>query len=99
MDAPDSEESTLTAAARAVQGLVLERLAVGMVVIALALIAFGVIEVTGAARAVAVIVGFLGVVMPFAGWRRHWSDAVMWLVLLPLAVAIMVAFSWDALSS
>ncbi|WP_114423728.1 hypothetical protein [Nocardioides houyundeii] len=94
MSTPESEESTVTAAARALQGLVLERLAVGMVVIALALIVYGAVEGGGAARVFAVTVGVLGVVMPLAGWRLHWSDAVMWLVLLPLTLGILVAFSW-----
>lgn len=94
MDTPESEESTLEAAAKAIQGIVLERLAVGMVLIALVLILYGAVEATGAARVGAVTVGIAGVVMPLASWRLHWSDAAGWLTLLPLTVAILVAFAW-----
>ncbi len=96
MDTPQSEESTLTAAGKAIQGLVLEHLSQGMVVFALVLLGYGAIEATGAARVVAVSVGALGVVLPFVGWRRHWSDVSTWLLLLPMSVAIMGAFVWAA---
>lgn len=86
--------STTAAAARAIQGVILERLAVGMVVIALALLVYGAVEGRGPARAVAVVVGVLGIAAPLAGWRLHWSDAVTWLVLLPLMVAILASFAW-----
>jgi len=83
-----------TAAVRAIQGLVLERLTVGMVVIASALIVYGAVEGRGVARGVAVLVGVIGVAAPVASWRLHWADALTWLVLLPLIVAIFASFAW-----
>ena len=94
MSTPDSGGSTTAAAARAIQGVVLERLAVGMVVIALALLVYGAVDGRGLARWAAVAVGVLGVAAPLASCRLHWSDAVSWPVLLSLVVAIFVSFAW-----
>ena len=94
MDTSESGGSTSGAAGRAIQGLLLERLAVGMVLAAFLLLAYGAVEGRGAARVAAVAVGALGISAPLAGWRLHWSDSAMWLVLLPTVVAIFVSFAW-----
>lgn len=94
MSTPQTGGSTAGTAARAIQGVMLERLAVGMVVIALALLVYGAVDGRGAARIAAVLVGLLGIGVPLAGWRLRWSDTLMWLVLVPLLVAIFASFAW-----
>lgn len=96
---PDSDD-TQSGAARTllalVLGVVLDQLAVGSVVIGLVLTAYASTEADGPARPGAVVVGVLAVVMPFVSWKRHWSDTVSWLVLGPLALAVLAAFVWAA---
>lgn len=84
--------STTGAFGRAVQGLVLERLAVGVVLIGLVDVVAAFAGATGAARVLALVVGAGVVVVTVVGWRRRWSDPAMWGAMLVAGAAAFTAF-------
>ena len=78
--------------AHLLQGVVLDRTALGVVLLGIVVVLAGLLEATGAARAVAIAVGALGALAVLVGWRRHWRDRVLWPVVLGAAVAELAAF-------
>jgi hypothetical protein len=92
---PDSRhESTLGAAGRAVQGLLLERFRIGVALMAAVVIAAGLLEGEGAARAFAIVVGLLCLVGWVVSLRARWSDAATWAFVVAAMVAEIAAFTW-----
>jgi hypothetical protein len=84
--------STAGAFGRAVQGLVLERFAVGVVLMGLVDLVAAFAEATGTARVLALVVGAGVVVVTVVGWRRRWSDSAMWAAMLVAGAAAFTAF-------
>ena len=88
------EESTARAAGRALQGLVLERLTLGVVLLGIVVVAAGLLEAEGARRLLVVLAGVVVAAVPVLGWRRQWGDQAMWgaaLVCTALGFAAFVA--------
>jgi hypothetical protein len=88
----DRSGSTAGAFGRMVQGMVLERFTIGVVLMGLVDIVAAFAEATGAARVLALVVGAGVVVVTIVGWRRRWPDPVMWGAMLVAAAAAFAAF-------
>lgn len=95
-DEPGSEAeqgSTLGAFGQMMQGVVLERLTIGVVLVGLVVVAAGLIEGTGIARLAAVVIGLGACALAVTGWRLRWRDARMWAAMLAAGAAELAAFA------
>jgi hypothetical protein len=72
--------------ARVMQGLVLDALTNGAAFLSLIVLIAGVITKQPAWIALGVVVGLVGMVLPWTGMARKWSDPVMWAVAVPVIV-------------
>ncbi|MEI2712511.1 MAG: hypothetical protein V9G04_04235 [Nocardioides sp.] len=91
MDQP-REESTARAMGRAVQGVLLERVMVGVALMALVVVAAGFLEATGGVRLAVVGVGAVSLLGWLIWLRSRWSDPISWAFGLSALVAQMAAF-------
>jgi hypothetical protein len=89
---PGDSDSTVGAFGRAVQGVVLERFTIGVVLMALVDLVAAFAEADGARRVLACVVGLGVLAVTATGWRRHWPDPVMWGAMLVAGAATFAAF-------
>ena len=83
---PDDDMGAGGFLARFVQGFVLDAATNGAVFLSLVVLIAGVITKQPAWIAVGVVVGLVGMALPWTGLARKWSDPVMWAVALPVIV-------------
>ena len=72
--------------------MVLESVTVGVVLLGLVSVGAGLLEASGGARVLAVVVGLGVIAVTVSGWKRRWSDPVMWAAMLGCAAAAVAAF-------
>ena len=95
----DLNEDGMTAAgflARSVQGFVLDAATNGAVFVSLVVLVAGLVTAQPAWIALGIVVGIAGVVLPWTGLARTWSDPVMWAVALPVLLVdlAVLALMW-----
>ena len=94
-DNPDNDHgSAWGAAARAIQGFILDELATGTLLLGLVLMAYAAVETRGPVLVAGLLVGTASVVVPLISWHRRWSDRASWLGMIPLLVSILAVFAW-----
>lgn len=77
-----------------IQGVLLDRLMIGLVLMGLIDVVAAFSEASGVARVGVLLIGVVAIVVPVISWRAKWSDRLGWAVGLLLLVLVFAGFAW-----